>query len=342
MNPSEASVQVVIVNYRTPALVIDCLRSLEPQVRARPGTTVVVVDNASGDDSVPRLAAAIAAAGWSWATLVPSPVNGGFAAGNNVAIRPALAGSSPPDVFWLLNPDTVAEPGALAALMDFFAAHANVGICGGRLIEGDGTPWRVALRFPGIVNEFERGCEFGPVSRLLRRWAVLQPIGDEPVRTDWVSGASLAVRRSTIERIGLLDEGYFLYYEETDFCLRARRAGIECWQEPRSRVVHIAGQSTAVTAKSTQPKRVPAYWFESRRRYFAKNHGRLYAALADLSWLAAHCFARMRRWLRRAPAALPPHLLTDFLRHSSLWCKHERASTATAPAAVGASARVHP
>ena len=334
MTAARPSLLVVIVNYRTPRLVVECLRSLQTEVLALPGTTVTVVDNASGDDSLPTIGAAIRDHGWTWATLLPSPHNGGFAAGNNLAIRQALAQSTPPDVVWLLNPDTVVEPGALAALADFFAARPQVGICGGRILEADRQPWLVALRFPGILSEFERGFEFGPVSRMLRRWAVRQPIGEEPMRVDWVSGATMAIRRSTFERIGLLDERYFLYYEETDFCLRAHRAGIECWQLPQSRIVHIAGQSTQVTRKDAPPRRIPAYWFQSRRRYFAKNHGRVYAMIADLAWLLAHGLGSLRRLVQQKPAERPPKLVADFLRHSALWHAHDEAGEPGAPAAA--------
>ncbi len=319
-NAALPSVLVVVVNYRTGRLVVDCLRSLAPEVLAHPGTAVLVVDNASGDDSVEVISAAIAGSGWaSWASLLPSPTNGGFAAGNNLAIRAALASPTPPECFWMLNPDTVVRPGALRALADFMAKNPQVGILGGGIDEADGSPWSVMFRFPGILSEIERGLAFGPVTRLLSRWNVLRPAGPEPARVDWVSGATFMVRRTTVETIGLMDDRYFLYFEETDYCRRAQRAGIECWYQPQSRIMHIAGQSTGLTAKSDQPRRVPAYWFESRRRYFAKSHGRLYAALADLAWMSAFCLGRLRNWLQRKPAALPPRLLADFFRHSSLW-----------------------
>jgi len=111
---------VVIVNYRTADLVIDCLRSIEAEIAGHPGRRVVVTDNASGDGSVDRIAGAIAEQGWGgWAELMPLAGNGGFASGNNAAIRPALAGDDPPRYVLLLNPDTVARPGAIAALLDF-------------------------------------------------------------------------------------------------------------------------------------------------------------------------------------------------------------------------------
>src|SRR5687768_16488864 len=120
---------IVIVNYRTASLTVDCLRSLEPEVRAAPGTRVVVTDNLSGDDSVPRLQAAVRDNGWNaWAEVMPLPRNGGFAYGNNEGIRPALESADPPDYVLLLNPDTVVRPGAIEALLDFMEARPAVGI----------------------------------------------------------------------------------------------------------------------------------------------------------------------------------------------------------------------
>ena len=117
MSTARSSVLVVVVNYRTAELVVDCLRSLEPEVLAHDDAKVVVVDNASGDDSVAVISDAIASKGWaSWASLIASSINGGFAHGNNQAITSAMASSSPPDYFWLLNPDTVVATGALGAL----------------------------------------------------------------------------------------------------------------------------------------------------------------------------------------------------------------------------------
>src|SRR4051812_43322479 len=99
---------IVIVNYRTAQLTIDCLHSLAPEVGALPATRVVVTDNASGDDSVARLTGAVRDNGWdAWCTIRPLERNGGFAWGNNEAIRPALASADAPDYVLLLNPDTV-------------------------------------------------------------------------------------------------------------------------------------------------------------------------------------------------------------------------------------------
>ena len=115
----------------------------------------------------------------------------------------------------------------------------------------------------------------------------------------------MMVRRAVFDRVGLLDEGYFLYYEETDFCLRARRAGWECWYVPASRVVHLVGQSSGVTDRHRPRGRRPAYWFASRRRYFERNHGPGYAALASAAWAAGFALWRARRRVQRKPGHGP-------------------------------------
>ena len=124
------------------------------------------------------------------------------------------------------------------------------------------------------------------------------------------------VRREAYDSIGLMDEGFFLYFEETDFCLRAQRAGWECWYVPESRVHHIRGQSTGVTEIGSQ-RRLPSYWFDSRRRYFIKSHGLAYAVLADLLWIASLSLWRLRRLLQGKPDTDPRHLLIDAITQST-------------------------
>src|SRR5690349_5762958 len=114
------SLLIVIVNYRTAGLTIDCMQSLQGEVASLPGTRVIVTDNASGDDSVEQLEAAVRDNRWGgWATIQPLRHNGGFAAGNNAAIVPALASVEPPRFVLLLNPDTIVRPGAIRSLVDF-------------------------------------------------------------------------------------------------------------------------------------------------------------------------------------------------------------------------------
>lgn len=310
------SLLVVIVNYRTAALTIDCLRSLVSEVQSLPGTRVVVVDNASGDRSAETISAAIVAEGWDWATVLPSEHNGGYAYGNNLAIRPALQTTHPPAYFLLLNPDTQVRPGALKALVEFIEPRPEVGIVGSSFEEPDGTVWPIAFRFPSVLSELDGGLRFSLVSKLLSRWIVAQPMTNQPQQVDWLPGASMMIRRQVFDSLGLMDEEYFLYYEETDFCLQAKRAGWSCWYVPQSRVMHIGGQSTRLTGKGADLKRLPQYLFDSRRRYFVKNHGILYAALVDLVWTTGFALWRLRRIVQQKPDTDPPYLLFDSLRNS--------------------------
>lgn len=308
---------VVILNYRTPDLTIHCLRSLVTEVESLPGTRVVVSDNASGDGSVAKISTAIETEGWGeWVSVMPLERNGGYAFGNNAVIRPALQSADPPTYFLLLNPDTIVRPEALKVLVDFMNQHPQVGIAGSRLEDPDGTPQCSAFRFQTFLSELNSGLRLGVVSKLLAKWVVAPPIPEEVCQTDWVAGASMIVRRELFEEVGLLDEEYFMYYEEMDFCLQAKKSGWTCWYVPQSRVVHLVGQSSGVTDTKRPPKRRPQYWFDSRRRYFVKNYGWLYAGLADTLWIFGFALWRVRRVIQGKPDPDPPQLLGDFIRNS--------------------------
>jgi GT2 family glycosyltransferase len=309
--------RIIIVNYRSAGLTIACLRSLAPEVAAHPDWRVVVTDNLSPDDSLAQLSAAITQNHWnSWCDLCPLPKNGGFAYGNNQAIRPALAEPQPPDYVILLNPDTLVRPGALATLTDFMHQHPAIGIAGSRLEDPDGTPQHSAFRFPGVRSELESSWRLGPLTALLHRYVVAPPISPQACPTDWVAGACMIVRRQVFDSIGLLDEGYFMYFEEVDFCLRAARAGWPCWYLPQARVVHLVGQTSGVTNARRGPQRRPAYWFAARKRYFRQHHGPLPTLLADLAWTSGFAAFRLRQALLHTPSDDPPALLRDFIRYN--------------------------
>jgi GT2 family glycosyltransferase len=309
-------VLVVVLNYKSAPLTVQCLATLAGEVERHPDTCVLVPDNASGDGSVELLRAEIARRGWAaWAHVLPHDRNDGYGAGNNVAIRAGLSGSfgPGPEYVWLLNPDTLVRPGALGALLAFLDAHPDVGIAGSRLEEEDGTQHASRYRFPTVWSELESGFRLGIVTRLLKDKQIMPPLTLDAHPIDWVAGASMMLRRTTLDAVGLFDEGYFLYYEEVDLCRRARLAGWPCWYVPDSRVAHLVGQSSGVTAREKAIRR-PRYWFESRRRYFVKHHGRIYAFLCDVAWATGFGLWRIRRRLQRKPDLDPPHLWWDFVR----------------------------
>jgi GT2 family glycosyltransferase len=305
---------VVITNYRVAHLTIDCLRSIADEIGPLPGMQVAVCENGTGDDSAERIKKAIAENGWGWwCTFTALSTNLGFTGGNNSLIRPALHSVDPPEYILLLNADTVVRPNAFKALVDFMDRHPKVGIAGSRLEDPDETPQRSAFRFPSPLGEFEGHLKLGMVSWLLKRWVVAPPAPAESCTTDWVAGASMIVRREVFHDIGLLDEGYFTYFEDVDFCFNARKAGWSTWYVPASRVVHLVGQSTGITVK--RPKRQPPYSFEARRRYFLKNCGPLRATLADMGEVLGLALFRLRVLFGK-PDSTPPYFLRDCVTHS--------------------------
>lgn len=310
---------VIIVNYRTGSLTADCIRSLVPEALADAALRVVVVDNDSNDGSAEVIEDTIVRESLSGFVLcIRSPKNGGYAFGNNIVLRAALRLKEPPKYFWLLNPDCQVQAGAGEALRLYLSRHCQVGIVGSCLLNPDGSPWATAFRFPSVLGELESGVRLGAITKLLSRWVVAVPMGEHPERVDWLPGASMMVRREVFLDIGLMDEEFFLYYEETDFCLRAHRAGFSCWYVPGSRVMHIAGQSTGVTDRTAPPKRRPQYMFDSRHRYFVKSHGVAYAVLADVAWTAGFASWRLRRLLQGREDPDPPSLLADSIKNHAL------------------------
>jgi len=289
------SLWIVIVNYRTADLAIDCVQSIAGQVADLPDVRTVVVDNASGDGSPEKLRKAIADNGWQeWASVLPLNRNGGFAFGNNAGIRIALQSTPRADHVLLLNPDTIAHPGAIRALVDFMHAHPKAGIAGSFQENANGIAQNPAHNAHSPLGQLESSARLGVLSRMLKRHVVTPPIRGAAHECDWISGASLIARREVFEQIGLMDEGYFLYFEEADFCTRARKVGWQVWFAPESRIIHLEGASTGI---GNIARRRPAYWFDSRRRYFVKHFGIAGLILADILWSAGRATLGLRRAL---------------------------------------------
>lgn len=290
-----SSTWIIIVNYRTAELTIDSLRSLATQVVDLGGGRVVVVDNNSGDGSTEKLSSTIEREGWSgWASVIPLDRNGGFAYGNNAGIRAALASADNVNYVMLLNPDTVVREEAIKTLVGFMDKHPHVGTAGSLLENKDGDVECSAHRIHSPLSELDAGARLGLLSRLLHRYVVSESPAAKAHQCDWVSGASLIVRREVIEQVGLMDEGYFLYFEEVDFCRRAQQAGWECWYVPDSRVMHLEGASTGIRATA---KRRAKYWYDSRRRFFVKHYGIVGLVVADVLWGIGRFSFLLRRGL---------------------------------------------
>ncbi|MEA5510786.1 glycosyltransferase family 2 protein [Crocosphaera sp. UHCC 0190] len=284
---------IVIINYRTPHLVIDCLQSLQPQIEVN-RHRVMVVDNDSGDESVPILKQAIADNHWqSWVTLLPSPVNGGFSAGNNIGIKAITA-----KAYLLLNSDTIVRPGAIASLEEALAKHPEAGLISPRLEWPDETPQISCFRYHSPISQLIDAAATGPVTLLLKDYDVSIPVSDTPFEPEWTSFACVLIRREVIEQIGLMDEDYFMYFDDVDYCRRARDVGWKVLHWPMARVVHLRGGSGSVKAEVAARKRPRPYLYASRSRYFAKFYGKIGLWIANIFWLIGRCIAWVREFNR--------------------------------------------
>ncbi len=304
---------VVLLNYRTAGMAI---RSAQAAMTALEGlrADLVIVDNDSGDGSFERMSEAVAQAPWAAGRavrVIASGHNGGFGAGNNVGIRARMADGGAPDFVYILNSDAFPRPDAVRRLLDHLLAHPEAGMAGSFLQGEDGASHMTAFRFPTVWSELEIAARTGPVTRLLAGRKVPIGLPETTCRVDWTAGASLMMRQEMLDRIGLFDETFFLYFEETDLCLRAARAGYETHYVRDSVVIHIGSVSTGMKRR----ERVPGFWLDSRWHYFSKHHGRGYAVLATLAHALGGVIWRMRMLLQRKPPADPPRFLRDMIRH---------------------------
>jgi len=290
---SETSVSVVMVNYNTAQLAMQSVLSLLGEASHIPQLSVYIVDNASDDGSCQKIVDFINENGFGCRVkLLAMPLNGGFAYGSNAGIRQALANQS--DYVMLLNPDTIVRQGAIGNLVSFLEGNPQVGIAGSQLENIDGHVENSAHRFPSILGQLVESARLAVLDSLLPGHVLMFMASDTPHPCDWVSGSSMMVRREVFEQIGLLDEAYFLYFEEVDFFYRAYKAGWQTWYVPESRVMHMEGVSTGIKLA----KRRPSYWFASRRRYFIKHHGVLGLLGADVMWTIGRLSYVLRRALK--------------------------------------------
>lgn len=314
---------VIIVNYNSAHLTIKSLRYLEEIRLLTREFTVHVVDNNSPEGDADILKAAIDENNWNdWAVLSTEKDNHGFAGGNNVVLREILHADVSPDYIYFLNPDAYPREGAVEQLLIFLEQHPLVGIAGSLLQDEDGTQHRSAFRFPGILGEFERGISLSVVSNILERWKVAPLPKLETYEVDWVAGASVLVRKEVFNDTGLMDQRYFLYFEETDFMWLAKQKNWSTWFVHTSHVVHSAGQSTGLRDGQAGGNPMPRYWFDSWKRYFTKNHGRIYALVAGGAWLLGALLYRLHRFVLRRPASMPPNIIPDFIKYCigpTLW-----------------------
>jgi N-acetylglucosaminyl-diphospho-decaprenol L-rhamnosyltransferase len=269
----DTGLSVIVVTYNSAQEILPCLESLFSNLSSFT-TLVIVVDSASTDATVSMVQSA-----FPQVRILPLSENGGFASANNAGLQQAM------DTHVLLiNPDTVVHPGAVAAMLRALGSSPDIGVVGPRLLNADGSLQRSCRELPGFLGDLIGMTELYRVPlvrRFLGRW--LPSLGDHAVGryVDWVSGACLLVRRETINDVGPMDEGYYMYSEELDWQYRMFRQGWRVWYEPSAEVIHLGGASTSRVGC----ERI-VWQYRSMLRFYRVHHGRLRAALQRaLIWL---------------------------------------------------------
>jgi N-acetylglucosaminyl-diphospho-decaprenol L-rhamnosyltransferase len=290
-------VAIIIVSYNVRDQLAATLHSLEPWLeRTDLQIRLLVVDNQSHDGSMEMLQA-----DFPWVERLMPGSNLGFAGGNNLALRELGFGEGSggrADMVWLLNPDTLVEGEAPERLVAHLRHNSRVGAVGPRLQNPDGSLQHGAFGFPGLAQVF---LDLFPVHRRLLesslngRYSLASWDRPAPFPVDMVLGAAMMVRGAAIDEVGLLDEGYFMYAEELDWCRRMSHAGWSLHAVPAATVVHFGGQST----RQFRHEMFVALW-RARLRYYHKWHSPRYV------WAVRAILRLAMRWrqyhLRRGAA----------------------------------------
>ena len=302
-------ISVIVVSWNVGALLERCLASVLAEAAAwQQGTVdVVVVDNAS-TDRTPELIRER----FPTVTLLVNETNQGFAAACNRGIAVTSG-----DAVLLCNPDTELQPGALPALAAALVEHPEAGVVGPVLLNPDGSTQSSRRRFPTLATALLESTivqQHIPGLPHFRSFYCLDRADDQEQQVDWLVGACLLLRRTALKRVGPLDERFFMYFEETDWCLRARHAGWQAWYLPRARVLHHGGKSSEQYIAKRHH-----YFMESKQRFYAKHFGPWvghlvrwallvnYAALMledALKMLLGHKLAMRRRRIAELASAL--------------------------------------
>jgi len=295
----QASLSIVIVNYRTPELVTECLASLLPEINGT-DAHIVVVDNRSNDNS-PELIC-------TWltthdvggkVTFIQSNKNAGFASGNNLGIQARRA-----RYYLLLNSDTLIRPGAIQIMMDTAMTFPEAGLISPRLEWPDGAGQESCFRFPSPFSELCDASDTKIIDRFFSRYIVAMPVQTQLAQPEWTSFACVLIKDEVFRQVGLLDEGYFMYFEDIEFCHRARQAGWSIAHNPAAHVVHLRGGSSPVKEQTRLKKRIPKYFYESRTRYFYQTYGWLGLTAANMMWWMGRIVSGTRQLLGRSDKAV--------------------------------------
>jgi GT2 family glycosyltransferase len=270
MNIKKPVVSIIIVSYNVERFLIDCVESLMRKPPSIP-FEIIVVDNNSTDNSVVKLRQK-----FPEISIFQSDHNIGFAAANNIGASHAKG-----QYLYLLNPDTVVEEGAIDELYNFLSSHPSAGAAGSYLKNPDGTFQFSCYPFPTLSRELWRLLHLDSLipfgSYPQHKWDT-----KSPQKCDVVQGTSLMIKRSIWDSLKGLDEIFFMYSEEVDFCYRLMKAGFENYWVPTSKVTHFGGQSTSQFARE-----MFIQLYRAKIQYFKKHHGNAAAMIYKFILLIA-------------------------------------------------------
>jgi len=252
---------IIIVSYNTKQLLADCIDSIG-KILYNFSYEIIVVDNNSADGSVEMIKSK-----YSHVKLIANNYNVGFAKANNQGLE-----HSSGEYVLMLNSDTIVLRNAIGTLVDFLDNHSDTAICGPKLLNSDLTlqlPCRRA--FPRFINSFSYFSGLSklfPKSRIFGSYLMTYMDSNIDHEVDAVSGACLMVRRNVLKQIGgLLDEAFFMHFEDIDLCFRAKKFGYKVYYVHNAEVIHLKGQSSKIKSS-----RVTRYFFDSALIYFRKNY----------------------------------------------------------------------
>jgi GT2 family glycosyltransferase len=253
-----ADLSIIIVNWNTKEYLLPCLREIFERGQGM-SREVIVVDNGSRDGSGDEVKKAFPSV-----HVIQNEENLGFAK----AVNQGLKNSSGRYIL-LLNPDTQVKNGAMERLVSFMGGYSDAAVAGAQLLNADGSKQNSIANFPSLASEL--------LNKSLLRWLFPKKFPgkgrnySEPFEVDSVIGACMVVRREAMKQVGLLDEDYFLFLEETDWCYRMKRAGWKIYHVPQAEVYHFQGKSA-----EAERKRAKVEYYRSRYHFFKKNKGNLH------------------------------------------------------------------
>lgn len=270
---SRPDLSIIIVSWNVRELLQNCLRSVLAETNLR--LQIIVVDSASTDGS-PEIITEL----FPQVELVACQENVGFPGGNNLGMARANG-----RYILLLNPDTIVHGDALAKMLSYLEQNPKVGVVGPQLLNDDGSVQSSRRRFPNLRTAFFESTWLQPYApqAVLDDYFVRDAGDDETAVVDWVMGACLMTRQEVVAQVGGLDEKYFMYSEELDYCRRIHEAGWQVVYYPQAQVTHLSGKSSeqAVTQRHINFNR-------AKLRYFRKYHGRLAAGILRLFLLKSY------------------------------------------------------